>query len=305
MMKVGFIGTGIMGRPMAKHLQMAGHELLLVRHRSPLPQALLDRGAAVYATPGELARQTAVVILMLPDTPDVERVLFSPTGVASGLSAGTLVIDMSSISPLATKEFAARIQERQCEYLDAPVSGGELGARNATLTIMAGGSAAAFERARPLLSLLGKNITLIGPVGSGQTTKVANQIIVALTIEAVAEALVFASKAGADPAKVREALLGGFAASRVLEVHGERMIKRSFAPGFRIDLHRKDLELALQGARTLDISLPSTAVAQQLFSACAATGGGSLDHSALVRVIERLAHHEICEPRLSDSNLAI
>jgi 2-hydroxy-3-oxopropionate reductase len=240
-----------------------------------------------------VAQKADIVILMLPDTPDVERVLFGTNGVAEGLRPGKLVIDMSSIAPLATKDFAGRINALGCDYLDAPVSGGEVGAKNAALTIMVGGPQAAFERAQPVFELMGKNITLVGGNGDGQTCKVANQIIVALNIEAVAEALLFAAKAGADPAKVRQALLGGFAASRVLEVHGERMIKRTFDPGFRIELHQKDLGLALAGARALGLSLPNTASAQELFNACAANGGAKWDHSAMVRALERLANHEV------------
>jgi 2-hydroxy-3-oxopropionate reductase len=292
-MKIGFIGTGIMGRPMAGHLQNAGHQLLLNRHRSALPSELLDGGATVHESPCEIAGQAEVVILMVPDTPDVEAVLFGAAGVAAGLSPGKTVIDMSSIDPIATKAFAEKIEALGCDYVDAPVSGGEVGARNAALTIMVGARPAVFERVKPLFEAMGKNITLVGGVGAGQTTKVANQIIVALNIEAVAEALLFAAKAGADPARVREALMGGFAASRVLEVHGERMIKRTFDPGFRIRLHQKDLNLALSGARTLGLSLPNTASAQQLFSACAANGGGDWDHSAMVKALEMLADHTV------------
>jgi len=225
----------------------------------------------------------------------VAKVLFGDDGVAHGLSKGKTVVDMSSISPMATKDFAKRIGELGCDYLDAPVSGGELGARNAALTIMVGGTEAAFERVRPLFEAMGKNITLVGANGDGQTCKVANQIIVALNIEAVGEALLFASKAGADPAKVRQALMGGFAASRILEVHGERMIKRTFDPGFRIELHQKDLNLALSSARTLGISLPNTATAQELFNACSAHGGAKWDHSAMVRALEKLANHEVAQ----------
>jgi 2-hydroxy-3-oxopropionate reductase len=294
-MKIGFIGVGIMGRPMAGHLQVAGHELLLVQHRSPLPQELLDGGATVCGSAREVAQGAEVVILMLPHTPDVERTLFGEGGVAKGLGSGTHVIDMSSIDPIATRGFAERIEALGCHYVDAPVSGGEVGARNAALTIMCGGKSDAFERVRPLFELMGKNITLVGGVGDGQVAKVANQIIVALNIEAVAEALTFASKAGADPAKVREALMGGFAASRVLEVHGKRMIERTFDPGFRIELHQKDLGLALGSARALGMALPNTASTQQLFSACVAKGGGSWDHSAMVKAIEQLADHPVAK----------
>ncbi len=291
-MKVGFIGLGIMGRPMAGHLIKGGHEVHLMS-RSGVPQDLVDAGGIPHRTPKEVAEAAEVVITMVPDTPDVEKVLFGPDGVAEGLSPGKLVVDMSSISPLATKDFARRINELGCDYLDAPVSGGEVGAKNATLTIMVGGSEEAFARAKPLFELMGKNITLIGPNGDGQTAKVANQIIVALTIEAVAEGLLFASKAGADPAKVRQALMGGFAGSKILEVHGERMIRRTFQPGFRIELHQKDLNLALEGARQMALSLPNTATAQELFNACRAHGGAGWDHSAMVRALETLANHTV------------
>ena len=236
-----------------------------------------------------MAEGSDVIILMLPDTPDVEAVLFGADGVAEGLSTGKLVIDMSSISPVATKGFAEKIAALGCDYLDAPVSGGEVGAKNAALTIMVGGTDAAFERGKPLFEKMGKNITHVGGVGDGQTAKVANQIIVGLTIEAVGEALLFAKQAGADPAKVREALMGGFAASRILEVHGERMVKRTFDPGFRIRLHRKDLMLAIDAARALDLALPNTAATQQLMNAAIARGDGDKDHSGLIRTLEAMA----------------
>ncbi|MFG1360837.1 2-hydroxy-3-oxopropionate reductase [Xanthobacter pseudotagetidis] len=291
-MKVGFIGLGIMGRPMAGHLIDAGHTLY-VHNRSKPAQELLDKGAVDAGSPAEVARRADIVITMVPDTPDVEKVLFGKDGVAEGISAGKIVVDMSSISPVATKEFAARLKENGADYLDAPVSGGEVGAKAASLTIMVGGADATFETVKPLFEKMGKNITLVGGVGAGQTAKVANQIIVALTIEAVAEGLVFASKAGADPAKVRQALMGGLATSRILEVHGERMIKRTFDPGFRIELHQKDLNLALQSARALGVSLPNTANAQELFNACVAHGGAKWDHSALVKALELMAGHDV------------
>jgi 2-hydroxy-3-oxopropionate reductase len=292
-MNIGFIGLGIMGRPMAGHLQAAGHRLAVVKHRSDLPAELVDGGALVCTSAREVADVSDAIITMVPDTPDVERVLFGANGVAEGLSAGKLVIDMSSIDPIATREFAERIAVLGADYVDAPVSGGEVGAKNAALTIMCGGTDEAFARALPLFEAMGKNITHVGGVGDGQVAKVANQIIVALNIEAVSEALVFAAKAGADPAKVREALLGGFASSRVLEVHAERMIKRTFAPGFRIELHQKDLNLALGSARALGLSLPNTASTQQLFSACVAQGGGGWDHSGLVKAIETLSNFSL------------
>jgi len=294
-MKLGFIGLGIMGAPMAGHLAAAGHTLF-VATRSKVPADLAAKATAC-ASAAEVARQADVIFMMVPDTPDVEAVLFGRngdgSGVASGLSKGKTVVDMSSISPMATKAFAKRINELGCDYLDAPVSGGEVGAKAASLTIMCGGSEETFARVKPLLELMGKNITLVGGNGDGQTTKVANQIIVALNIAAVSEALLFASKAGADPAKVRQALMGGFAASRILEVHGERMIKRTFAPGFRIKLHQKDLALALAGARELGVALPQTASAAQLMQSGAAHGDAELDHSALVRTLERMAAHTV------------
>jgi len=292
---IAFLGLGIMGRPMAGHLQAAGHGLRLAAHRSPLPQELLDGGAVACASAREAITGAEVVILMLPDTPDVEQALFGPAGIAEALAQGTCVIDMSSIDPIATRGFASRLAERGCDYVDAPVSGGEVGARNAALTVMCGAEPQVFERVRPLLETMAKSITRVGGIGDGQVAKVANQIIVALNIEAVAEALVFAAAAGADPAKVREALMGGFASSRVLEVHGERMIKRTFAPGFRIELHQKDLGLALSGATALGVALPATANAQQLFSACVARGGGAWDHSAMVRALELLADRQVGE----------
>lgn len=296
-MKIGFIGLGIMGTPMALHLVNAGHQLL-VNTVGQLPDSISASTAMPCANAAEVTRGADVVFIMVPDTPDVEAVLFGEMGVASGLQAGAgdrrkIIVDMSSISPIATKAFARRINALGADYLDAPVSGGEVGARAASLTIMCGGSEAAFETVRPLFEKMGKNITLVGGNGDGQTTKVANQIIVALTIAAVGEALLFASKAGADPAKVRQALMGGFASSRILEVHGERMIQRTFAPGFRIRLHQKDLNLALQGARELGVALPQTANAAQLMQACAANGMADLDHSALVRALELMAAHEV------------
>ena len=291
-MNLGFIGLGVMGRPMAGHLLAAGHAVAL-HTRSGVSRDLLDRGGTEAGSARDVAEGAEIVFLMLPDTPDVERVLLGPNGVLEGLAPGKIVVDMSSISPLATKSFAAAVEAQGCRFLDAPVSGGEVGAKAASLTIMAGGPAETFATVEPLFRLMGKNVTHVGANGDGQTTKVANQIIVALTIEAVSEALVFAAKAGADPAKVRQALMGGFAASRILEVHGERMIKRTFAPGFRIGLHQKDLALALSGARDLGVALPATALAQQLFSTCVAQGGGALDHSAMVTALERMAGTEL------------
>lgn len=290
-MNVGFIGLGIMGRPMVGHLAKA-HRVHAHDHK-PVPEALVKAGVIPCGSAREVAQRSDVVITMVPDTPHVASALFDPGGVAEGLSPGKIVVDMSSISPLDTQAFAKRIDALGCRYLDAPVSGGEVGAKAASLTIMVGGPQEAFEKVKPLFELMGKNVTLVGGNGDGQTCKVANQIIVALTIEAVGEALLFASKMGADPGRVRQALMGGFAASRVLEVHGQRMIDRTFDPGFRIELHQKDLGLALGNARQIGLSLPNTATAQELFNACAARGGKGWDHSALVRALEALANHEI------------
>ena len=277
---------------MSLNLLRGGHRVHLFS-RSGVPPELVVAGGVACASGADVARAAEVVFAMVPDGPDVERVLFSPAGVAEGLSRGKVFVDMSSISPIATRELAARVNALGCEYVDAPVSGGDVGAREATLTIMAGASDAGFARVRPLLALLGRNVTHVGPNGAGQTAKVANQIVVALTIEAVGEALLFASKAGVDPAKVREALLGGFAASRVLEVHGKRMLERNFQPGARVELHQKDLENALSGARAMGLALPATALAQQLFDAVKGMGGAGWDHSSMVRALERLANKTI------------
>ena len=296
-MNIGFIGLGIMGAPMALHLVDAGHQLF-VNTAGRIPEGVAATTAIACDSAREVAGQADVVFLMVPDTPDVEAVLFGASGVASGLDAAgprKIVVDMSSISPIATKAFAKKINALGADYVDAPVSGGEVGAKAASLTIMCGGEEAVFERIRPLLEKMGRNITLVGGNGDGQTTKVANQIIVALNIAAVGEALLFASRAGADPARVRQALMGGFAASRILEVHGERMIKRTFEPGFRIRLHQKDLGLALQGARELGVALPQTAGAAQLMQVCAANGMAELDHSALVKALELMADHEVAK----------
>jgi 2-hydroxy-3-oxopropionate reductase len=277
---------------MAKNLINAGHHLF-VYTRGKVPKEIVESSATHCLNGRGVAERADIIFTMVPDTSDVESALFSESGIAAGLSAGKTVVDMSSISPIATKSFATKIKALGCDYLDAPVSGGEIGARNGTLSIMVGGDESVFERVKPLFDLMGKNITLVGCNGDGQTAKVANQIIVALNIEAVGEALLFAARAGADPARVRQALMGGFASSKILEVHGERMIKRTFDPGFRIELHQKDLNLALANARALGVSLPNTATAQQLFNACAAHGGKTWDHSAMVRALEKLANFEI------------
>ncbi len=291
-LNLGFIGLGIMGAPMASHLVNAGHNVF-INTRSKVPELLAFSKAKQCASPKEVAQNADITFIMVPDTPDVEKVLFGENGAASGLSKGKIVVDMSSISPIATKEFAKKINALGCDYLDAPVSGGEVGAKNATLSIMVGGEEGVFNKVKPVLDLMGKNINLVGGNGDGQTAKVANQIIVALNIEAVAEALLFASKAGADPAKVRQALMGGFAGSKILEVHGERMVKRTFDPGFRIELHQKDLNLALNSARSLGVSLPNTATAQELFNSCSAHGRKGWDHSAMVKALEMMANFEV------------
>ena len=294
-LKIGFIGLGIMGTPMAGHLLKAGHQLF-VHTRSKVPPEIADSGATQCLNARGVAERADIIITMVPDTPDVEAVLFGADGVAEGLKAGAagkVVVDMSSISPVETQAFAQRIEALGADYLDAPVSGGDVGARNATLSIMVGGKPEVFERVQPVFACLGKNITLVGGSGAGQTCKVANQIVVALTINAVAEGLLFAARAGADPAKVRQALMGGLATSRILEVHGERMIKRTVEPGFRIALHQKDLNLALGAAKALGLALPATAQVQQLFSACVAHGGAGWDHSGIVRALEQLNRFEI------------
>jgi 2-hydroxy-3-oxopropionate reductase len=293
-LKLGFVGLGIMGAPMAAHLIAAGHRLFVNTH-GKLPDAIAATTAKACRSNREVAEHADIIFVMVPDTPDVAKVLFAEDGLAAGLTRGKTVVDMSSISPIETKEFAQKINALGCEYLDAPVSGGEVGAKAGTLSIMVGGSQATFERVLPLFQLMGKNITLVGGNGDGQTAKVANQIIVALNIAAVGEALLFASKAGADPERVRKALMGGFAASRILEVHGERMVKRTFNPGFRIGLHQKDLSLALAGARALGVALPQTAGVAQLMQACAANGWQNLDHSAIVKALEVMANHEVAK----------
>ena len=295
MKDIGFIGLGIMGKPMAGHLIKAGYQVHMYDViREPVAE-LAKQGGIPCASIAEVAAVSEILFLMLPDTPDVAQVLFGAGGVASGISAGATVVDMSSISPIETMKFAEALSKLGVDMLDAPVSGGQVGAENATLSIMVGGEREVFERIKPFFERMGKNIILIGGNGHGQICKVANQIVVALSLEAVGEALLLASKAGADPAKVREALLGGFAQSKVLEIHGERMIKRTFEPGFRIRLHQKDLNLALQAGRSLGVSLPGTATVQELLTAVVAQGGADLDHSALIRALEKLANHAIAQ----------
>jgi 2-hydroxy-3-oxopropionate reductase len=298
--KVGFIGVGIMGKPMAGQLITAGHTVYVYDRAEAPVQELVKSGAVACTSAAEVAGKAELIFLMLPDTPDVEEALFGQNGVASGVRSGSIVVDMSSISPIPTREFARKLEGMGVEMLDAPVSGGQIGAQNATLSIMVGGKAQIFDRVKPFFELMGKNIVLIGGNGDGQVCKVANQVVVALTLEAVSEALVMASKAGTDVAKVREALLGGFAQSKILEVHGERMIKRTFAPGFRVRLHQKDLNIALQTARNLGVSMPNTATAQELFNSLAADGGADLDHSSMIKALEKMANHAIGKDKNAD-----
>ncbi len=292
MTDIGFIGLGLMGHPMAGRLIDAGHRAFL-HNRSGVPQELLDLGGIACESRKEVAEKSEIVFAIVSDTPDVEEVLFGADSVAAGLSPGKIIVDMSSISPIATRDFAARIEKLGCSYLDAAVSGGDIGAKAGTLTIMVGGPEETFKKIEPFFAIMGKSITRIGENGAGQTAKVANQIIVALTLAAISEALLFASKAGADPAKVREALMGGFAGSRILEVHALRMLSHTFTPGFKLELHHKDLAIALDGAKRLQMSLPHTALCQEMFNAALAAGDGALDDSAILKVLEGLANHEL------------
>ena len=290
---VGFIGLGIMGRPMAINLLKAGFSLTVFNRSQGPVEALVKKGALSAGSPKEVAVGAEVVITMLPDSPDVELVMFGPEGVMAGVRPGSLVIDMSTILPSVARRVAEAVRQKECDALDAPVSGGQVGAQNATLSIMVGGSPAAFERARPIFEMMGKNIVHVGEAGAGQVTKAANQIVVAVTIAAVSEALLLAAKAGVDPARVREALLGGFAQSRILDLHGNRMLQRNFAPGFKIKLHRKDMNIILNTARELGLALPASASVAELMNALIANGGAELDHSALVTVLEKLGNFQI------------
>jgi 2-hydroxy-3-oxopropionate reductase len=278
---------------MAGHLLAAGNKVNIFDVVAASVKEIEAKGGIACKSAKEVAQKADIIFTMVPDTPDVEAVLFGKDGVAEGLKRGSIVVDMSSISPIGTKEFAKKIKALGCRYLDAPVSGGQVGAEKAILSIMVGGDADLFEQIKPYFEKMGKNIVLIGDNGAGQTCKVCNQIAVALHILAASEALLLASKAGVDPAKVRSALMGGLAASRVMEVIGEKQIKRTFAPGFRIRLHQKDLNLALQSARSLHMSIPGTALAQEMFNAVAADGGIDLDHSAMVQALEKLASHKV------------
>jgi 2-hydroxy-3-oxopropionate reductase len=285
--RVGFIGLGIMGAPMARHLLETGFPLT-VHSRSPAPVDALVSDGAVWATsPAEVAGVSDVVITMLPDTPDVEHVMLGDVGVAAGAAAGALVIDMSTIDPGPTRAIAGQLRQHGVEMLDAPVSGGERGAIDGTLSIMVGGHDGAFARAQPILQVMGKNIVHVGPSGAGQITKACNQLVVAATIEAVAEALVLAERSGVDPAKVRDALLGGFAGSKILEVHGQRMLDHAFEPGFRARLHRKDARIVLDAAQAAGSPIPAfQVVAAQLDRLVDETDRGDLDHSALFTLLD-------------------
>ena len=290
---IGFIGLGIMGKPMARNLIKAGYALVVHNRSRAAVNELEKEGAKAAGSPREVAERSEVVITMLPDSPDVEQVVAGDRGVFQGAKPGTLLIDMSTISPVVARRLAAEAEERKLEMLDAPVSGGEAGAINAALSIMIGGKSSATERAMPIFQVLGKNIVHIGDAGAGQIAKAANQVVVGLTIAAVSEALVLSAKAGVDPAKVRQVLLGGFAQSRILDAHGQKMLERNFKPGFRIRLHEKDLSIALATGREYGVPLLLTAVVDQMMNTMKATGKGDLDHAGLVTLIEEWAQTEI------------
>lgn len=292
-MTIGFIGLGIMGAPMARRLRDAGNDVSIHARREASMQPLVQHGCRACGSPRELAEACDVIFIMVSDTPDVEAVVLGDFGVIEGARPGAVVVDMSSIAPLATQRMAAALAERGIEMLDAPVSGGEIGAIEGTLSIMVGGKAAIFERVRPLFEVLGKNIVHVGDHGAGQVAKLCNQIVVAATIAAIGEAFLLADKAGVDPAKVREALLGGFAGSRILDVHGRRMLEDNFKPGFKAALHQKDLRNAVDTARELGLALPGTALVTQWVNALVGSGGGDLDSAALLKVLERLAGHSL------------
>jgi 2-hydroxy-3-oxopropionate reductase len=296
-MRIGFIGLGIMGRPMARNLVKAGHELVVhSRSRGPVDELVAESAAVTAATsPRAVAEQVDTVITMLPDSPDVRAVVFGDDGLAGALRPGSLLIDMSTIAPATAQEVHAALAGRGASALDAPVSGGEAGAIAGSLSIMVGGAEADFERALPILQGVGKTIVHVGGPGAGQTVKACNQIVVAITYAAVSEALVLGAKAGVDPAKIVQVLNGGLAASRILELKGPSMVERRFQPGFRVDLHRKDLNIALATGREQQVPLLTTAVVAQLFEGLAAAGRGDLDHSALVTLVEDLAGHRVSD----------
>lgn len=290
---VGFIGLGIMGKPMARNLLKAGYSLVVHNRSRATVEELSKEGAQAAANSKELAERSEIIITMLPDSPDVELIYAGENGIFSRVKSGSLIIDMSSISPIVARKLAAEAEKRSCDMLDAPVSGGEAGAIGATLSIMIGGKAAAVERAMPIFQVLGKNIVHVGDAGAGQVTKAANQMVVGTTIAIVGEALVLAKKAGVDPAKVRQALLGGFAQSKILEAHGQKMLDRNFKPGFRIRLHEKDMKIALATGSEFGVPLMVTGVVGQMMTAMKGMGNGDLDHSGLVRLIEQLSNTEL------------
>lgn len=288
-MKVAFIGLGIMGRPMALNLLKAGHSVFVHGRRPESMAPLAQAGCNGCASMAEAAAQAEVTIIMVSDTHDVKQVLFAEGGVAEGAQPGSVVVDMSTISPTATQRYAERLAQRGVAMLDAPVSGGDVGAINATLSIMVGGKPDVFERVKPLFEALGKNIVLVGDHGAGQVAKACNQIVVAVTIEAVAEALTFARQSGVDPSKVRDALMGGFAASRILEVHGKRMLDNNYQPGFKTKLHQKDLNIVMQTAKELGLALPAASLVMQHLNALMGTGDAELDSAAVMKVVERMS----------------
>ncbi len=286
---IGFIGPGIMGGPMALNLLKGGHKLWVYARRPEATQALVKAGATACATMQDLAAHADVIFLIVSDTPDVESVIFGEAGIAKHARSGSVIVDMSTISPTATKVFAQRLAKQGVDMLDAPVSGGETGAINGTLSIMVGGKTKVFERVKPLFELMGKNIVLVGDNGAGQVAKACNQIVVAVTIEAVAEALTFARKNGADPAKVRDALMGGFAGSKVMEVHGKRMLDNDFKPGFKVGLHQKDMRIVMETAHQLGVALPAAALVTQHLNALMGSGDSNLDSAAVVKVVKRMS----------------
>jgi 2-hydroxy-3-oxopropionate reductase len=288
-MKLGFIGLGIMGRPMALNLRHAGHALWVHGRRPVTMEVLVEAGAQACHTVADVAAHAEIIFIMVSDTPDVENIVLGATGLAQRLRPGQVIVDMSTISPASTRRLAQELETRGVEMLDAPVSGGEIGAINASLSIMVGGREKTFQRVKPLFDVLGKNVVHVGDHGAGQVAKACNQIVAALTIEAVSEALTFARKNGVDAAKVRAALMGGFAGSKILEVHGQRMLDNDFKPGFKVKLHQKDLRIVMEDAHQLGIGLPGAALVAQHLNALMGSGDGELDSSAIVKVIERMS----------------
>jgi 2-hydroxy-3-oxopropionate reductase len=290
---VGFIGLGIMGKPMVKNLLEAGYELVVYNRTREKAEELASEGAAVADSPKEVAEKSDIIITMLPDSPQVEEVLTGEDGVLDGVREGALIVDMSTISPVVTEELSEKAQEKGASMLDAPVSGGDVGAIDGTLAIMVGGSEEDFERAKPLFEVMGKTVTHVGPSGTGQVVKAANQIVVALTIEAVSEALVLGSKGGVAPEKILDVLGGGLAGNKVMELKREKMLGHSFDPGFRIELHHKDLGIALAAGREYGVTLPVTAIVDQMLETLKMRGKGDRDHSAILTLIEESSGHEI------------